>query len=73
MLSFCLLTNLEKHKVIRFGKEKAQKVYPLILGDLNKTCEATFDIVASLTWIVEETKFSGTYTHYFTWPWWDAH
>ena len=38
MLSFCFLTNLEKNKVIRFGKEKAQKVYQLVLGDLNKTC-----------------------------------
>ena len=32
MLSFCFLTNLEKNKVIIFGKEKAQKVYQLILG-----------------------------------------
>ena len=47
MLSFCFLTNLEKNKVIRFGKEKSQKVYQLISGDLNKTCGATFNIVAS--------------------------
>ena len=72
MLSFCFWTNLEKHKVIKFGKEKAQKVYQLILGDLNKTCGATFYIVASFRGIVEETRFSGTYTRYFTWPWWDA-
>ena len=32
MLSFCFLTNLEKNKVIIFGKEKAQKVHQLILG-----------------------------------------
>ena len=49
MLSFCFLTNLEKNKVIRFGKEKAQKVDQLILGDLNETCGATFYIVASFT------------------------
>ena len=69
MLSFCFLTNLEKHKVIKFGKEK---VYQLTLGDLNKTCGATFYIVTSFRGTVEETRFSGTYTRYFTWPWWDA-
>ena len=47
MLSFCFLTNLEKHKVIRFGKEKAQKDSELVLGGPNKICGATFYIVAS--------------------------
>ena len=30
MLSFCFLTNLERNKVIRFGKEKVQIVYQII-------------------------------------------
>ena len=65
MLSFCSLNNLEKPKVIRVVKEKAQKVYQPVLGGLNKTCGATFYIVASFTWIVEETRLSGTYNRYF--------
>ena len=44
MLSFCFLTNLEKNKVFRFGKEKAQKVFQPILGGLKKTCGAIFTL-----------------------------
>ena len=44
MLSFCFLTNLEKHKVIRFGKEKAENVYQLVLGGLKKRVEQLFTL-----------------------------
>ena len=49
MYALTFLTNLEKNKVIRFGKEKAQIVYQLVLGGLNKTCGATFYILSSFT------------------------
>ena len=39
-----LLDQPKKNKVIRFGKEKAQKVYQLILRDLKKPVEQLFTL-----------------------------
>ena len=53
-------------------ERKGSKGLSANFRDLNKTCGATFYIVASFRGIVEETRFSGTYTRFFTWPCWDS-